>query len=135
MHTETTAPSTTNEPPAKSVAAPKKKATKAPAKKATKKERTDRKAARKANAAAKPAPKAKAPAKPAAEKVAPAARQNKGDKILEMVARPGGATLEEIMTATGWQAHSVRGYISTAAKKGNKIRSEKVDGKRTYRAA
>ena len=34
-----------------------------------------------------------------------------------MIARPKGATLSEIREATQWQAHSVRGFLSTAAKK------------------
>ena len=38
--------------------------------------------------------------------------------VLEMLRRPAGATLNEIMTATGWQAHTVRGHISgTVTKK------------------
>jgi hypothetical protein len=41
--------------------------------------------------------------------------ESKGAKILEMIARAKGATLAEIMKA--WQAHSVRGFISTAGKK------------------
>ena len=45
-----------------------------------------------------------------------------------------GATLAEIMKATSWQAHSVRGFLSTAAKKhGLKIESTKTDaGDRVY---
>ena len=52
-----------------------------------------------------------------------------------MIAGAKGATLAEIMKATDWQAHSVRGFISTASKKhGVKIESAKNDdGKRTYR--
>jgi len=52
-----------------------------------------------------------------------------------MIARARGATLVEIMKATQWQVHSVRGFISTAAKKhGLKIESAKNDaGERTYR--
>jgi hypothetical protein len=43
-----------------------------------------------------------------------------------MIGRAKGATLDEIMTATGWQAHSVRGFISTAGKmRGVKIESLK----------
>jgi hypothetical protein len=34
-----------------------------------------------------------------------------------MIARTKGATLAEIMKATAWQAHSVRGFISTAGKR------------------
>jgi hypothetical protein len=54
-----------------------------------------------------------------------------------MIARTKGATLAEIMKATEWQAHSVRGFISTAGRKhGFKIASAKNDtGERVYRSA
>ena len=45
-----------------------------------------------------------------------------------MIGRAKGATLAEIMQATGWQAHSVRGFVSTAGKKhGIKIDSGPTD--------
>lgn len=77
-------------------------------------------------------------AKPTAAKKAAAPRtESKSAKILEMIARTKGATLAEIMKATDWQGHSVRGFISTAAKKhGVKIESAKNDaGDRTYKIA
>ncbi len=52
-----------------------------------------------------------------------------------MLKRPKGATLQEIMKATDWQAHSVRGFISgTLGKKmGLTVVSTKAeDGERTY---
>ena len=54
-----------------------------------------------------------------------------------MTGRVKGATLAEIMAAAGWQAHSVRGFISTADKKhGVKIESLKNEsGDRVYRIA
>jgi hypothetical protein len=63
--------------------------------------------------------------------------QSKGSQILELVGRVNGATLAEIMEATSWQAHSVRGFISTASKKHRvKIESSKnEDGGRVYRIA
>jgi hypothetical protein len=72
-------------------------------------------------------------AKPEREATAPRA----GAKILEIIARAKGATLAEIMKATNWQAHSVRGFVSTASKKrGVKIESAKNDaGERTYKIA
>jgi predicted transcriptional regulator len=52
----------------------------------------------------------------AARAAAPRA-ESKGAKILEMIGRAKGATLAELMKATDCQAHSVRGFISTAGKK------------------
>jgi hypothetical protein len=62
---------------------------------------------------------------------------SKGAKILELIGRPKGATLAEIVKAVAWQAQSVRGYLSTSAKKHRlKIESAKGDaGQRTYRIA
>jgi hypothetical protein len=37
--------------------------------------------------------------------------------VVALLERAGGATLDEIMAATAWQKHSVRGFISTLASK------------------
>ena len=58
--------------------------------------------------------------------------------VIDMLQKAKGATLEELMEATGWQAHSVRGVMSGALKKKLKlkIKSEKVEGRgRVYRIA
>jgi hypothetical protein len=72
--------------------------------------------------------------KPAAKEVSAPRPESKGAKILELIGRPKGATLAEIQKATSWQAHSVRGFLSTAAKKhGLKIESTKTEaGDRVY---
>ena len=83
-------------------------------------------------------PKKASPAKkaPKGAKKAKSAREgSKTDKILELLKRKDGATLAEIMKATDWQAHSVRGFISgTLGKKmGLTVTSTKAeDGERTY---
>jgi hypothetical protein len=94
--------------------------------------------AAKAIAPKKEAKTSKKGAKPARAKEATTPRpESKGAKILEMIGRPKGATLAEIMKATDWQAHSVRGFISTAGKKhGIKIESSKNEaGDRVYKSA
>ena len=56
--------------------------------------------------------------------------------LVEMLRRPKGATIAEIVEATGWQAHTVRGAFAGALKKrlGLTVTSEKVAGKeRVYR--
>jgi hypothetical protein len=72
-------------------------------------------------------------ARPVKDANAPRA-ERKGAKILELISRPKGVTLAEIMKATDWQAHSVRGFLSTAGKKrGINIESVKNDaGDRVY---
>jgi len=60
---------------------------------------------------------------------------SKAAKILDLLKRPGGVTAKELMKASGWQAHSVRGFLSgTVGKKlGLAVTSTKAeDGERTY---
>ena len=74
-------------------------------------------------------------AKPAHAKEASTPRaESKGAKILALIGRPKGAILAEIQQATDWLAHSMRGFLSTAAKKhGLKIESTKTEaGDRMY---
>jgi len=67
----------------------------------------------------------------------PRTRDNsKQATVIQMLQRPEGATIQQIMKATGWQAHTVRGTFAGAFKKklGLMIVSEKVaGGERTYR--
>jgi hypothetical protein len=60
---------------------------------------------------------------------------SKGAKVLALLARANGASLTELMKATKWQAHSVRGFLSTASRKHRvTIESFKNDkGARIYR--
>jgi hypothetical protein len=74
-------------------------------------------------------------AKPTQAKEASTPRaESKGAKILELIGRPKGASLAEIVKATDWKKHSIRGFLSTAAKKhGLKIESTKTEaGDRVY---
>ena len=54
--------------------------------------------------------------------------------FMDLLGQPDGATLNQLMDATGWQAHSVRGFISGFIKKkrGLTIVSEKREGVRFY---
>jgi hypothetical protein len=65
----------------------------------------------------------------------PSERNNKKAEVIAMMRRVKGATLPEIMQATGWQKHTVRGFVSILGNKGGqKIESSKnVAGERTYK--
>jgi uncharacterized protein DUF3489 len=64
-------------------------------------------------------------------------RANKKAEVIALMKRAKGATLAEIMKAAGWQAHTVRGFVSIVGKAGGeKIESSKnADGERTYKIA
>ena len=51
-----------------------------------------------------------------------------------MLREPNGATLHELMAATAWQAHSVRGFLSRKVSRdlGLPVRSFRRDGERVY---
>jgi len=73
---------------------------------------------------------------PKGAKKAKAAREgSKTNKVLDLLKQPGGVTAKELMKATGWQPHSVRGFLSgTIGKKmGLTVTSVKgEDGERSY---
>ena len=82
------------------------------------------------------APSAEAPQDvPAEADPAPKARTprtgTKQAKLIEMLRADGGATIDEIVAATGWQPHTVRGAFAGALKKklGLEVTSEKIDGR------
>jgi len=72
-------------------------------------------------------------AQPPAPKLPTPRSGTKQAQIISLLERPEGVTIAEIVAATSWQAHSVRGMISGALKKklGLPVTSEKVDGRGT----
>jgi hypothetical protein len=105
--------------------------------KATKEPRAGARRAHVAPAKAKAGKKARAAKKAAkgAKKGGSARDGSKAAKILDLLKRPGGVTSKELMKATGWQPHSVRGFLSgTVGKKmGLTVTSAKGDdGERSY---
>jgi hypothetical protein len=96
--------------------------------------------ARVAKRTAKVAPlKAKTATKLAgANTPAPTAHGSKTAEILDLLKRPGGVTLKDLVKATGWQPNSVRGFLSGAIGKklGTPVESFKSsDGDRSYRVS
>jgi hypothetical protein len=61
---------------------------------------------------------------------------SKTSQVIAMLKREGGATLEEIMAAMGWQQHTTRALMSAGGsltkKHGLVVTSEKVGDQRTY---
>jgi hypothetical protein len=80
---------------------------------------------------------AKAARRPQAKKSATESGTNKKAEVIAMMKRAKGATMAEIIAATGWQKHTVRGFVSILGSKGGqKIESSKnAAGERSYRIA
>jgi hypothetical protein len=63
-------------------------------------------------------------------------KRTKQARLVAMLARPRGATVEQICRALGWQPHTVRGAIAGTVKKKLSLRvktTRNADGTRTYR--
>jgi hypothetical protein len=81
--------------------------------------------------------------KPSQPATATADHKKKGDatskqsRVVAMLQSPTGVSIAAMMKATGWQQHSVRGFLAGVVRKKLKFKlsSEKVDGNRVYRIA
>jgi hypothetical protein len=66
------------------------------------------------------------------QKVDPGSKQS---RVIAMLQSPAGTTIAAMMKATGWQQHSVRGFLAGVVRKRLKLTlgSKKLDGQRVYR--
>jgi uncharacterized protein DUF3489 len=64
-------------------------------------------------------------------------RGSKQSHVIAMLQSPNGATIGAMMKATGWQQHSVRGFLAGVVRKRLKLKldSKRVDDERVYRVA
>jgi len=69
-----------------------------------------------------------------AETLKPGSKQS---RVIALLSSPKGATIAAIMQVTGWQRHSVRGFLAGVVRSRLKLNliSQKVDGDRVYRIA
>ena len=63
----------------------------------------------------------------------PTAKTSKTAAVLDLLRRPDGATLPELIEATGWLAHTTRAALTGIRKKGHSVERGKRDGATCYR--
>ena len=83
----------------------------------------------------KPKTQIAAEREPTAEASTPPKKTTKLSALVALLRRPEGARIAELCTATGWQAHSVRGAIAGTVKKklGLTVSSQASEAGRVYR--
>ncbi|MGQ7829791.1 DUF3489 domain-containing protein [Altererythrobacter sp. Z27] len=59
----------------------------------------------------------------------------KTDKVVELLKRSKGASLEELTKATGWLPHTTRAAMTGLRKKGNAVERTTIDGVSRYSIA
>jgi hypothetical protein len=59
-------------------------------------------------------------------------RPTKAALLREMLAAPGGASLDALGHATGWQSHTVRAAPTAIRKSGTEVERRRVDGTTSY---
>ena len=79
--------------------------------------------------AARPSPRTRG--EPKNKKTDPGSKQS---RVVAMLRSPDGATIAAMMKATGWQQHSVRGFLAGFVRKklNLNLNSKKIDGSRIY---
>lgn len=73
-------------------------------------------------------PKAASAEQGGATSAAPIKRDSKADLVLGLLQRPEGATIAQLVAATGWLPHTTRAALTGLKKKGHVVTSEKLEG-------
>ena len=60
-------------------------------------------------------------------------KTTKSASVTKLLSRDRGATIAEIVKATGWKEHSVRAFLTGVRKSAKLIKEQRTDGETVYR--